>query len=438
MVDSSNLSVSVSPNNDTHDPRTQVYAVMGILSVFSITGTIGNAVAFYVFSSLKNKLTSTIFILALAGVDFITCLLIIPYTMAVEYLEFKVANDAVCKMYHFLITTTIPFSAFIMVAIAVDRYLCICHPFLHLMTIRRARIIVGCLSTFALSLGVIACIHYTVYKTVPVTDAMLTAVPSNGSNVVLTGNNSNPGYSSIPLRHLTFNETMGENNATSAAGYDDGEREGEGADLGTVYVSPVPKFKEMYTGECTTKKTMIHPLFFYIFTKIYSSFFVICCLIVFVLYSLIYRSVIAQRRKRLRIKTNNCCMSWDSANVDCEQSEVTEAMELNHSTANGETLKSCPDESNALDPNQMGNNSARARLERMRIANIKTAVMLFVVTLVFMVAFMPAWLMVHNIITLQLVFFYLYFVYNVANPIIYAFMNNTFRIELKKLFHCQN
>ena len=429
MADSSNLTVPVTSENDTESARMQVYAVMGILSVFSVTGTIGNALAFYVFSSLKNKLTSTIFILALAGVDFITCLLIIPYTMAVEFLEFKVANDAVCKMYHFLITTTIPFSAFIMVAIAVDRYLCICHPFLHLMTIRRARMIVGCLSTFALSLGVIACIHYTVYKTVPVTDAMLTAVPSNGSDVELKGNNSHPGYSSFPLRHLTFNETA-LRNATAAV---DEEGRGEGG-----FVSPVPKFKEMYTGMCTTKKTMIHPMFFYIFTKIYSSFFVICCLIVFVLYSLIYRSVIAQRRKRLRIKTKHCCLSWDSANVECEQSEVTEALELNHSTANGETLKTLPDENNALDPNQIGSNSARARLERMRIANIKTAVMLFVVTLVFMVAFMPAWLMVHNIITLHLVLFYLYFVYNVANPIIYAFMNNTFRIELKRLFHCRD
>jgi cholecystokinin A receptor/hypocretin (orexin) receptor 2 len=39
----------------------------------------------------------------------------------------------------FFITSNVPFAAFIMVAIAVDRYLCICHPFRHLMNAQRAK-----------------------------------------------------------------------------------------------------------------------------------------------------------------------------------------------------------------------------------------------------------------------------------------------------------
>jgi cholecystokinin A receptor/hypocretin (orexin) receptor 2 len=34
---------------------------------------------------------------------------------------------------------------------------------------------------------------------------------------------------------------------------------------------------------------------------------------------------------------------------------------------------------------------------------------------------------------LQLLVFYMYFVYNVANPFIYAFLNQAFREDLKKL-----
>jgi cholecystokinin A receptor/hypocretin (orexin) receptor 2 len=50
-----------------------VYIAIGLMSVCSVVGVIGNALVLYVFSSFKQKLTSTIFILTLATTDFITC-----------------------------------------------------------------------------------------------------------------------------------------------------------------------------------------------------------------------------------------------------------------------------------------------------------------------------------------------------------------------------
>ena len=67
-------------------------------------------------------------------------------------------------------------------------------------------------------------------------------------------------------------------------------------------------------------------------------------------------------------------------------------------------------------------------------ANIRTAVMLFIVTIVFLIAFLPAWLMAHELVTYNMIVFYMYFIYNVANPIIYAFMNNSFRDDLQNIF----
>ena len=70
---------------------------------------------------------------------------------------------------------------------------------------------------------------------------------------------------------------------------------------------------------------------------------------------------------------------------------------------------------------------------RLRRLNLKTALMLFVVTLVFVVTYMPAFIMVllgepnrivHNF----------YFANNVANPIIYSFMNQNFRDDLNRIF----
>ena len=75
--------------------------------------------------------------------------------------------------------------------------------------------------------------------------------------------------------------------------------------------------------------------------------------------------------------------------------------------------------------------------EENRAANARTALMLFTVTLVFVVAFLPAWLMAHRIVPTQLMIFYLYFTYNVANPFIYAFMNVIFKEHLRKIYRCR-
>jgi len=76
--------------------------------------------------------------------------------------------------------------------------------------------------------------------------------------------------------------------------------------------------------------------------------------------------------------------------------------------------------------------------EKTLLANIRTAAMLFVVTIVFLVAFLPAWLMGLTLIEYNEVIFYMYFVYHVANPIIYAFMNKSFRDDLGKVIKCQS
>ncbi|XP_076451248.1 cholecystokinin receptor type A-like [Babylonia areolata] len=366
---------------------TELYSLVGILSVFSVTGTIGNAIAFYVFSTLKKqKLTSTIFILALAGTDFITCLVTIPFTITMELLNFRLQVDFLCKLYHFLITTTVPFSAFVMVVIAVDRYLCICHPFMHWMTQRRAKIIIACLAFFIFCIGAVISMHYSIY---------------------------------------TDNEV----------------------DLSQEYTG-------VANDQCDRRPNLVNVQFFSSLQKIYSSFFLISCVAVLILYSLIYHSVVTQRRKKLKIRNARCCYLWrDSSGVaNGEPSEVTAALELSH--INGDNTKIRPDDFTTTGVGGGGggggddassgvptNGSSRAplsrtRIERMRMANIKTALMLFVVTIVFILSFLPSWLIALKIIEAPVLVFYMYFFYNVVNPIIYAFMNQNFRTELKKLFRC--
>ena len=140
--------------------KVEVYILISILIFLSIVGTAGNLLVLYVFSKKRDKLVSTLFILVMAFVDFITCLVVIPYTAIMEYSDFWIKYDFMCKLYHFLITSNIPFSALIMVAIAIDRYLCICHPFYHILTVRRAKYVTAVLGVFAAVIGVlVALLH---------------------------------------------------------------------------------------------------------------------------------------------------------------------------------------------------------------------------------------------------------------------------------------
>jgi len=74
----------------------------------------------------------------------------------------------------FLIACNIPFSLFVMVAIAVDRYLCICHPFTRLLTYRRAKLTAIALALGATTVGLCVALMYGVHTQFPL-DALMAA-----------------------------------------------------------------------------------------------------------------------------------------------------------------------------------------------------------------------------------------------------------------------
>ena len=78
----------------------------------------------------------------------------------------------------------------------------------------------------------------------------------------------------------------------------------------------------------------------------------------------------------------------------------------------------------------------RTVLNRRR-QHLKTALMLSIVALTYIVAFMPTRLMALSVLNFNMVIFYLYFTYNVANPINYAFLNESFRNQLQDLVKCK-
>jgi len=75
----------------------------------------------------------------------------------------------------------------------------------------------------------------------------------------------------------------------------------------------------------------------------------------------------------------------------------------------------------------------RSQSESTFLANLRTAAMLFVVTVVFIATFTPGFLMSLDWLPWNMTVFYLYFANNVANPVIYSFMNENFRADLQHL-----
>ncbi|KAK3105704.1 hypothetical protein FSP39_003839 [Pinctada imbricata] len=152
-------------------------------------------------------------------------------------------------------------------------------------------------------------------------------------------------------------------------------------------------------------------------------------------------AVIKRRSKRrkekacnkitLKSETSNCNKQTTSLlngsnSHECKKLEV----HINH---NGISSKAVETEIEESTPLQKRRHTSKDRKDHDRLANIKTAVMLFTVAVVFIIAFLPAWLMALDLITHIQVIFYMYFVYNVVNPIIYAFMNPTFRQDIRKI-----
>jgi len=83
------------------------------LSVLSVLGITGNLVVLYVFSrparrdvttktgatAVRPSASATVYVMALAVADLVTCLLDIPSTVYMEWVDFRIRCDVFCKLY---------------------------------------------------------------------------------------------------------------------------------------------------------------------------------------------------------------------------------------------------------------------------------------------------------------------------------------------------
>ena len=85
--------------------------------------------------SMSRDKTLDFFVLVLAISDTLVCTLIIPSTIVMEIYRFRIVNDILCKLYYVLFVTNTTFSSLLISAVALDRYLFICHSLKHILTL---------------------------------------------------------------------------------------------------------------------------------------------------------------------------------------------------------------------------------------------------------------------------------------------------------------
>ncbi|XP_052761158.1 cholecystokinin receptor type A-like [Mya arenaria] len=401
------------PSGQSHE---LLMAVIGILSFFCVLGTVGNSLVLYVYVRKRNKLASTVFIITLACTDLVTCVLIIPYTIVLEYMDYFIKYDYLCKCYMFLITSNVPFSAFIMMAIAVDRYFCICHPFTHILNTQRAKLIISLLASFAFMLGIITALNYGVYFRIakPYTNNTVLVVPENRLKV--SPQEASDGIMFVPKGGWNYSKIEYSLNRTIQPARDNQSN--------SVL---------MYDGICKPNGLIFNHSFTETYQKIYSSFFVIVIVVVVILYIMIYRFVSLRRARRRRMHYQR---TGYSSCKDTALSYVNTRTSLTNGCVKTELEPDSVLEERPRSEKTEINRQMTIR-EKGLVANIRTAGMLFVVTAVFIIVFLPAWLMAHQVVPYNMLIFYMYFFYNVANPIIYAFMNKAFRRDLKDVVECR-
>ena len=213
-----------------------------------------------------------------------------------------------------------------------------------------------------------------------------------------------------------------------------------------------------FTGHCETNNVLIGEDFVWYFQCSYNAIFVTCLVVVIALYIAIFCSVAARRQRKQRRKaahvhivakhtgrpTNTSSVDANvmlaAASIVDEDGQMTAELTVLEYDNNGDAPSHAGPGAQAASSTPAGGCGPQAvhrgQQESTLLANLRTAAMLFVVTIVFIVTFTPGFLMTLELLPTNLFVFYIYFANNVANPFIYSFMNRNFRADLRRLI-CQ-
>ncbi|CAI2729424.1 unnamed protein product [Schistosoma spindalis] len=363
----------------------------------------------------KTTGTPTFFILVLACVDLMVCCFVVPLTFYMEYIHLQPSTDIWCKTHAFLNICNIMFSSLLIIAIALERYLTICHPLRRILTMKRAKYLTLCLAIFCIIYGILGALHHSL--------------------------------------GITNDE---------------------------------PYIKQCCDTPEIPNATYIDKLTYDILQKGNTASFILSILSVIILYSLILRVVIKTHRAQrytpiINNNNNNMNMNMNTISYkpiimdntkilnihrkspissnDLNNTTTTTTTNNNNnnnndnnnknSTTDHTTDNTTDDHNNIehlIDNIQHLNQHRKSITNRIKMnlsiknitestlwREIRSASVLFVVAVVYIIVFTPALLTANKLVQFNLLAYNTYYLNNMSNPLIYCFMSNAFRKKLKIL-----
>lgn len=423
-----------------------------ILSLVALLGIVGNIFVIAVFSRTRQKRTSTYLVVTLAIIDLIACSVVIPTTLLKEWLfEFK--SDIICKLTELMRNSAIISSAMILAAIAFDRFLLVYRKNSQdgNKHVTMAMILATTLTGIALGvppmLGVGVYMEYidggVVNVKVCITNEQL--ISEEGLQIywqIITALFSLLIFVIIVLYMLIF--IMVYKHTTRVKG---SNQTGNKPTMTSLLTKQPFRMTSVlpFVGVSKTRNSVItNPKH----KKKNSSFFTGWNPHAKILQ--LFKNKVSNQNTDKNIVSikivQNSATSTDSAIDGSVDFQPQPGPSIQQDQGNTHLLPTNIFQvSNKLSqaketdpPSQRETHLRHELIMRNRSAHIKTTKVLCIITTVYIIAFLPMFLITHRAMTENEIAFYLYFINNAANPVIYSFMNRKFRQDIWKMFACND
>lgn len=138
-IPENNVTVTLQDLNDEEARRR--LAPMIYLGILIFVGIPGNITVLLVFLTKDQRCSHETFILGLAWIDLIACVVCMPFEIIEMNFQYLFYSATVCKVFRFGDKLIAYASIFVIIALSVDRYRRVCHPFMRQMTITMAKCI---------------------------------------------------------------------------------------------------------------------------------------------------------------------------------------------------------------------------------------------------------------------------------------------------------
>ena len=106
---------------------------IAMMVVFMVVGALGNTLVLLMYVPKNKKTSANIFVILLAGIDWMACFVIHPYVIYKLFHPYDQTWTIPCKIFEFFIHTSLAVSGFALLLVAIDRYFAICKPVRYLV-----------------------------------------------------------------------------------------------------------------------------------------------------------------------------------------------------------------------------------------------------------------------------------------------------------------